>query len=137
MAACSELSEETATKLEQQEKKPCTEAVLSLDLTTRARVAKTSVYVTTASVALAEGGTLFLDEAAPERPPSSSPKVRGAGSASSGDCTPRWGCVPRLPALAPVAGGQAAASNAGSRRSETAAGRKGDPQARRAHVEVS
>jgi hypothetical protein len=64
VAACSQLSEETATKLAQQEKKPCEEAVLSLDLTTRARVAETSVYVTTASVALAEGGTLFLDEAA-------------------------------------------------------------------------
>jgi hypothetical protein len=38
--------------------------VLSLGLTTRARVAETSVYVTTASVALAGGGTLFLDEAA-------------------------------------------------------------------------
>jgi hypothetical protein len=64
MAACSELSEETETKLEQQEEKPCEKAVLSLDLTTRARAAETSVYVTTASVALAEGGTLFLDEAA-------------------------------------------------------------------------
>jgi len=64
IAACSELSEETATKLEHQEGKSCKEAVLTLDLTTRARVAKTSVYVTTASVALAEGGTLFLDEAA-------------------------------------------------------------------------
>lgn len=63
-AACSELREETATKLEQQEEKPCEEAVLSLDLTARARVAETSVYVTTASVALEEGGTLFLDEAA-------------------------------------------------------------------------
>jgi hypothetical protein len=64
VAACSELSEETATRLEQQEQKPCEEAVLSLDLTAGARVAETSVYVTSASVALAEGGTLFLDEAA-------------------------------------------------------------------------
>jgi hypothetical protein len=64
MAACSELSEETAAKLEQQEGKSCEEAVLSPDLAARARVSETSVYVTAASVALAEGGTLFLDEAA-------------------------------------------------------------------------
>jgi len=64
LAACSELNQETATKLEQQEEEPCEEAVLGLDLATQARVAKTSVYVTTASVVLAEGGTLFLDESA-------------------------------------------------------------------------
>jgi hypothetical protein len=63
-AACSELSEETASKLEQQADAPCEEAVLELELPQGGTAAKTSVYVTTASVLLAEGGTTFLDEGA-------------------------------------------------------------------------
>jgi hypothetical protein len=61
-AACAELSEETASKLEQQEKKPCEEAILSLDLPKGGTVADTRVYVTSAFATLAEGGSDFLDE---------------------------------------------------------------------------
>ena len=61
-AACDELSDETASKLEQQEKKPCEEAVLELELPKGGTVAGTSVVVTSAIVTLAEGGTDFLDE---------------------------------------------------------------------------
>jgi hypothetical protein len=61
-AACAELAEETASKLERQEDKPCEEAILDLDLPQAGEAASTTVYVTTASVSLAEGGTAFLDE---------------------------------------------------------------------------
>ena len=61
-AACDALSEETATKLEQQEKKPCEEAILLLDLPKGGTVADTRVYVTSAFATLAEGGSDFLDE---------------------------------------------------------------------------
>jgi hypothetical protein len=60
--ACAELSEETASKLEQQEEMPCGEAVLALELPSGATAARTGVYVTSASVELVEGGTTFLDE---------------------------------------------------------------------------
>ena len=61
--ACAELSEQTASALEQQEGHRCGEAILDLDLAAGQEVAETSVYVTSASVSLADGGTLFLDEA--------------------------------------------------------------------------
>jgi uncharacterized protein YceK len=61
-AACDELNEETASKLEDQEKKPCEEAILSLDLPKGGTVADTRVYVTSAFATLAEGGSDFLDE---------------------------------------------------------------------------
>jgi hypothetical protein len=61
-AACDALSEETASKLEQQEQKPCEEAILSLDLPKGGTVADTRVYVTSAFATLAEGGSDFLDE---------------------------------------------------------------------------
>ncbi len=61
-AACDALNEETASKLEQQEKKPCEEAILSLDLPKGGTVADTRVYVTSAFATLAEGGSDFLDE---------------------------------------------------------------------------
>lgn len=61
-AACGELNEVTASKLEQQEEMPCEEAVLELELPRGGTPAETEVYVTSASVALAEGGTTFLDE---------------------------------------------------------------------------
>jgi hypothetical protein len=63
-AACGELSEVTAGKLEQQEGVPCEEAVLELELPRGGTAAATEVYVTSASVALADGGTTFLDEGA-------------------------------------------------------------------------
>ena len=62
-AACAELSSATVSKLEQQEKHPCARAILAVGLPTGSQVAKTSVYVTSASVSLADGDTLFLDEA--------------------------------------------------------------------------
>jgi hypothetical protein len=61
-AACDELNEETSSKLEQQEKKPCEAAILSLDLPKGGTVADTRVYITSAFTTLAEGGTDFLDE---------------------------------------------------------------------------
>ena len=61
-AACDQLNEETASKLEKQEKKPCAEAILSLDLPKGGTVADTRVYVTSAFTKLAEGGSDFLDE---------------------------------------------------------------------------
>jgi hypothetical protein len=61
-AACEQLSEETASKLERQEKKPCEQAILELELPKGAQVADTSVDVTNAVATLAEGGADFLDE---------------------------------------------------------------------------
>ncbi len=61
-AACEELSEETASKLEQQEKKPCEEAVTGLELPKGGSVADTRVEITSAIATLAEGGSDFLDE---------------------------------------------------------------------------
>ncbi len=61
--ACAELSEGTASALEQQEGHPCGQAILDLDLARGGEVAGTSVYVTSASVSLRDAGTLFLDEA--------------------------------------------------------------------------
>lgn len=60
--ACAQLSPETASKLEQQEKKPCEEAITSLDLPKGGSVADTRVYVTSAFASLAEGTADFLDE---------------------------------------------------------------------------
>jgi hypothetical protein len=81
-AACAELSEQTASKLEQRSESSCQEAVLSLDLPRGGTAADTDVYVTSASVTLAEGGTAFLDEG------SDGWKVSAAG------CTPT---APDLP----------------------------------------
>ena len=61
-AACHELIENTASKLEQQEKKPCEEAILSLDIPKGGSVADTRVYLESAIATVAEGGTDFLDE---------------------------------------------------------------------------
>ena len=61
-AACGELSEETASTLEDQEKEPCEQAILSLELPKGGAVADTRVYVTGAVTTLAQGGSDFLDE---------------------------------------------------------------------------
>jgi hypothetical protein len=61
-AACDQLNEETASKLEKQEKKPCAEAILSLELPKGGTVVDTRVYVTSAFTTLGEGGGDFLDE---------------------------------------------------------------------------
>jgi hypothetical protein len=61
-AACEELSEETASKLEQQEKKPCEEAILGLELPKGGTVAFRHVEMGSAYTALDGGGTDFLNE---------------------------------------------------------------------------
>jgi hypothetical protein len=61
-AACDELSEETASKLEQQEQKPCEEAILGLQLPKGGTVAVRRVEVLNASMGLSQGGTDFLSE---------------------------------------------------------------------------
>lgn len=60
-AACAELNPETASKLEQQEKKPCEDAILALELPTGGAVVDVRVYVTSAFAQRAEGGSAFLD----------------------------------------------------------------------------
>ena len=54
-AACDELNEETVSKLEQQEKKPCEKAILGLELPKGGSVEATRVYVESAYTALAGG----------------------------------------------------------------------------------
>jgi hypothetical protein len=61
--ACAQLSSQTASKLEDQEHKPCEQAILGLGLP-GGRVARSQVYVTSASVSLAGGNALFMSEAA-------------------------------------------------------------------------
>lgn len=61
-AACERLSEETASKLEQDEQKPCEEAILELELPEGGTVAFRRVYIRSASLDLADGGTAFLNE---------------------------------------------------------------------------
>jgi hypothetical protein len=61
-AACAELNPETASKLEQEEKKPCEAAITSLQLPKVGTVAGTRVYVTSAFASLAEGTVDVLDE---------------------------------------------------------------------------
>jgi hypothetical protein len=60
-AACSELNPETASALEQQEKKPCEEAILTLELPRGGTVVDARVYVTSAFAQRGEGGSDFLD----------------------------------------------------------------------------
>jgi hypothetical protein len=61
-AACAELSDETKSKLEQQEKSPCEQSIFRIQLPEGGIADKTSVYITSASVDLTTGGTTFLDE---------------------------------------------------------------------------
>jgi hypothetical protein len=60
--ACEQLTEQARTKLEQDEKKPCEEAIFTLDLPESGEVADTSVHITSASVRLAGGERDFLDK---------------------------------------------------------------------------
>ena len=60
--ACDQLSEEAASKLEQQENKPCEEAILTLELPKGGTAAVRRVEVTSAYIGLAEGTADFLDE---------------------------------------------------------------------------
>jgi hypothetical protein len=59
--ACAQLSEQTASSLEQDEGKPCEDAILDVDLPTATAVPRARVYVTSATVQV-DGGALFLDE---------------------------------------------------------------------------
>jgi hypothetical protein len=60
-AACHELSEEAASSVASDEKKPCGEAVLSLGIGT-APIKDVAVYMDSAQVKLQGGGAVFLDE---------------------------------------------------------------------------
>jgi hypothetical protein len=62
-SACAQLSDKTASKLEKDERKPCEEAIFTVDLPAGTEVARARVYVTSASVDVLDGGTLFLEEA--------------------------------------------------------------------------
>ena len=61
-AACAELNEETASKLESQEEKPCDEAILELGLPEGAGVTDARVESRSALARLDDGGADFLDE---------------------------------------------------------------------------
>lgn len=61
-AACEELSEETASKLEQQEDKPCDEAILGLEMPKGGTVTVREVVERSAYTELSAGGADFLDE---------------------------------------------------------------------------
>jgi hypothetical protein len=61
-AACRELSATSKSAIERQEKAPCEEAILRLDLPRGATAAKSRVYLRSASVDLAGGGVAFLNE---------------------------------------------------------------------------
>jgi hypothetical protein len=62
VAACAELSEQTASTLEEQGGRPCAEAVLALELPAGATVAETRVEAVSAFALLDGGGAHFLDE---------------------------------------------------------------------------
>jgi hypothetical protein len=61
-AACEQLSEETAAKLEQQEEKPCEDAILGLELPKGGAVTVRQVEVRSAYTELSAGGADFLNE---------------------------------------------------------------------------
>lgn len=58
-AACAQLSTDTRSEVESQEKKPCAEAIGSLDLQP-ARVRSVQVFITSAKADLAGGESAFL-----------------------------------------------------------------------------
>jgi hypothetical protein len=61
-AACEQLSEDTAAKLEQQEEKPCEDAILGLELPKGGAVTVRQVEVRSAYTELSAGGADFLNE---------------------------------------------------------------------------
>src|SRR3712207_5375973 len=61
-AACARLAPETRSKLEQEEKANCEEAILEVQLPKGTRAGSTTVYTTSASVVLTDGGRMFLDQ---------------------------------------------------------------------------
>ena len=60
-AACEQLSEDTQSKLESQEKRPCEEAILTLELS-GGEVVNVDVAETSAAVDLDAGGRAYLDK---------------------------------------------------------------------------
>jgi hypothetical protein len=63
-AACRELSDEAASKLEREEREPCEEAILALELTSGGTVTFRRVEIRNAYADVDEGGTDFLSEGA-------------------------------------------------------------------------
>jgi hypothetical protein len=61
-AACRELSEETASKLERQQETPCEEVILGLELPRGGTATVREVEVRSAYVELSVGGADFLNE---------------------------------------------------------------------------
>jgi hypothetical protein len=61
--ACKELSSDTSSSLESDEKKPCEEAILGTDVKPAHGVRDVSIWVTGGQVKL-DGDTLFLDDTA-------------------------------------------------------------------------
>jgi hypothetical protein len=61
-AACARLSEDAAQTLERQEKRPCSEAVLELDLPAGARASRAEVYVTSGYAQLPGADVAFLED---------------------------------------------------------------------------
>ena len=76
-AACALLNAQTAAALERQERRPCEDAILELDLPAGARASGAEVYVTSGYAELGASGAAFLDEG-PE-----------GWRISAGGCTPR------------------------------------------------
>ena len=60
-AACAELSEDASSELEKTEKKPCEEAILSLEVEP-SLVDRVEVHVVSGEAELAGGGAVFLDD---------------------------------------------------------------------------
>jgi hypothetical protein len=81
-AACEELSATTRSAVERQEKAPCDEAILRLDLPRSAAPEKSRVYLLSASVDLAGGSVTFLNEGP------AGWRVSAAGCARSGPDRP-------------------------------------------------
>jgi hypothetical protein len=61
-AACGELSAAARSAVERQEKRPCEEAILRLDLSRGAAAGESRVYLRSASVDLGDGSAIFLSE---------------------------------------------------------------------------
>lgn len=60
--ACSRVSADTVATLEQQEKRPCSEAILELELPAGARASGAGVYVTSGYADLPGSRVAFLDQ---------------------------------------------------------------------------
>jgi hypothetical protein len=80
-AACKELSSQTRSSLESEEKKPCDQAIGQTDLKPASGVEDVSVWITSGLVKLG-GDTLFMDETAEGW------KISAAGCKSQGSDKP-------------------------------------------------